>query len=158
MRKGWGERHAWVQEVLEGFAQESRPPHEDLPREIREILACIHQNLFDLHLNVRLLKSCCRIRDNNVSSRFRSTMGITIKQYVEALRMEAASRLLRDRGIGILDIAFAVGYSNLQTFYRAFERRHGCTPANYRRSFLAAGKIKQEDKMALMSTRLITDN
>jgi AraC-like DNA-binding protein len=112
-----------------------------LPREIREVLAHIHQNLFDLRLNVRHLKSCCRIRDNNVSSRFRYLMGMTIKQYVEILRMEAASRLLRKEEIGILDVSVSVGYHNLQTFYRAFERYYGCTPASYRRGLLSPADL-----------------
>jgi AraC family transcriptional regulator len=127
------ERQVWVQSVLDDFLRKHKPSYEDLPREIREVLAHIHQNLFDLQLNVRHLKSICRIRDNNVSIRFRYLMGITIKQYVEALRMEAAARLLCAQDIGIFDISISVGYYNLQTFYRAFERHHGCTPASFRR-------------------------
>lgn len=126
-------RHVWVQSVLDDFLQKHRPAHEDLPREIREVLAHIHQNLFDLRLNVRYLKFSCRIRDNNVSSRFRYLMGMTIKQYVEALRMEAATDLLLAQDLGIFEVSVSVGYYNLQTFYRAFERHYGCTPASYRR-------------------------
>jgi AraC-like DNA-binding protein len=142
------ERHIRVQSLLQDFLHKHRPPNDDLPREIREVLSHIHQNLFDLQLNVRHLKSSCRIRDNNVSSRFRCMMGMTIKQYVETLRMEAASRLLRKEEIGIFDVAFSVGYYNLQTFYRAFERYYGCTPASYRRSpFSPADHTAQGDNM-----------
>jgi len=123
---------AWTEEVLCEFLLTKQPPHEDLPREIREILGQIHQNLFDAQLNVRFLKSRCRIRDNNISCRFRCLVGMTIKQYVEALRMEAASQLLREMKIGIFDVSLAVGYYHLQTFYRVFERCHGCTPAKFR--------------------------
>ena len=131
------EKQIRVESVLDDFRQKNLPAHQDLPREIREVLAHIHQHLFDLRLNVRYLKSCCRIRDNNVSSRFRYLMGVTIKQYVETLRMQAASHLLRQEEIGIFDVSFAVGYYNLQTFYRAFERHHGCTPARYRQLAVA---------------------
>jgi two-component system, response regulator YesN len=131
------ERDVWVQGVLCEFLSSKRPSHEDLPREIREVLGQIHQNLFDLHLNVRYLKSRCRIRDNNVSSRFRYLIGVTIKQYVESLRMEAAGLLLSEADLGIFDVAASVGYYNLQTFYRVFERHFHCTPASYRRRFQA---------------------
>jgi AraC-like DNA-binding protein len=127
------ETETLVQSVLEDVLRNHQHPAEDLPREIREVLAHIHEHLFDLQLNVRHLKSNCRIRDNNISSRFRYVMGMTIKQYVETLRMQAASRLLREEEIGIFDIAVSVGYYNLQTFYRAFDRYHGCTPASLRR-------------------------
>jgi two-component system response regulator YesN len=132
------ENQLWIESVLCSFLRDNPPPHQDLPREIQEVLTHIHQHLFDLQLNVRSLKSCCRIRDNNIASRFRYLVGTTIKQYVETLRMEAASHLLRRKEIGIFDIAVSVGYYNLQTFYRAFERRYGCTPAKYRRRLLSA--------------------
>src|SRR5262245_16231760 len=109
------ERQVRVQSCLDDFLDKNQPCCKELPREIREVLAYIHQHLFDAQLSVRALKSCCRIRDNNISSRFRYLMGMTIKQYVETLRMEAASRLLRAERIGIYDVSVAVGYYNLQT-------------------------------------------
>jgi len=131
------ETQSWVRAVLDDFLCKHRPCHEDLPREIREVLAHIHLHLFELDLNVRSLKSCCRIRDNNISSRFRYLVGTTIKQYIEMLRMEAAVLLLHVEGLGVFDIAISVGYYNLQTFYRAFERSYGCTPAKYRCAVLS---------------------
>lgn len=131
------ERQSRVESVLGDFLLDHRPCREDLPREIREVISQIHEHLFDLQLNVRYLKSCCRIRDNNVSSRFRYLMGMTIKEYVETLRIEAASRLLCEEQMGVFDVSVAVGYYNLQTFYRVFERHHGCTPAEYRRCLLS---------------------
>jgi AraC family transcriptional regulator len=124
--------------VLDEFINENCAPQGDLPREVREFLLHLHRSLFDCDLNIRSLKSSCRIRDNNFSTRFRYVMGMTIKQYVEALRMKAASRLLREEKIGIFDVAVSVGYHNLQTFYRAFERFYGCTPAKYRNSPLSS--------------------
>ncbi|HVG08069.1 MAG TPA: helix-turn-helix transcriptional regulator [Thermoanaerobaculia bacterium] len=135
-----------VQSILDDFLCKNRPSYEDLPREIREVLAQIHLSLFDLELNVRSLKSCCRIRDNNVSSRFRYLMGMTIKQYVEGLRMEAAGRLLRSDDVGIFDASIAVGYNSLQTFYRAFGRHYGCTPAEYRRTLSNIRPFSEDKK------------
>ncbi|HEX5717449.1 MAG TPA: AraC family transcriptional regulator [Thermoanaerobaculia bacterium] len=135
-----------MQSILDDFLRKNRPSQEDLPREIREVLAHIHVNLFDLELNVRSLKSCCRIRDNNVSSRFRYLMGMTIKQYVEGLRMEAAARLLRNEDVGIFDVSIAVGYNSLQTFYRAFGRHCGCTPAEYRRRLSKVRSFSEDKK------------
>lgn len=138
------ENQIWIESVLRDFLRDTPPPHQDLPREIQAVLTHIHQHLFDLQLNVRSLKSCCRIRDNNIASRFRYLVGMTIKQYVENLRMEAASRLLRKEEIGIFDIAVSVGYYNLQTFYRAFERYYGCTPAKHRRRLSSTAHTPQQ--------------
>jgi two-component system response regulator YesN len=120
--------------LLEGFRLAQRRDDSELPREIRQILACIHEHLFSSGLNVQQLKRRCRIRDNNISSRFRRALGLTMKDYIESLRMEAAALLLRERRVGIFDVAQSIGYDNPQTFYRAFAKRFQCTPAAYRRS------------------------
>ena len=71
---------AQIEAELERFCTERRPDGKDLPREVHEVLICIHCNLFDSDLNVQALKSRCRIRDNNISCRFRYEMGVTIKE------------------------------------------------------------------------------
>lgn len=123
-----------VSTLLEDFRLGNRPTGENLPREIIEILRYINESIFDPHLTVRILKERCRIRDNNVSSRFRYFMGLTIKEYIEELRLEAAALLLRERTICIFEVAASIGYYHLQTFYRVFQRKHGCTPAEYRKA------------------------
>jgi AraC-like DNA-binding protein len=115
-----------------------RPEHpahrEDLPADIRRVLAYIEENAFDPELNVQRIKLDCRLRDNNVSSRFRFFLGTTIRDYLESRRMEAAAARLMESRATVLEVAFAVGYNNLQTFYGAFRRRYSCTPDAYRRN------------------------
>ena len=105
----------------------------DLPPDIQRVLFYIEEHAFDPELNVRKIKSACGLRDNNVSTRFRLFMGISIRSYLESRRMEAAILLLQQSRSTIMEVAFAVGYNNLQTFYGAFHRRYSCTPDTYRR-------------------------
>lgn len=121
-----------VEEELEEFRQANRPDERELPSELREMLHCIHEHLFDPKLSVKTLKSRCGIRDNNVSLRFRWQMGQTIRGYIESLRLRAARRLLKTSECGVFDVALLVGYNHPQTFYRAFERSFNCTPGAYR--------------------------
>jgi len=104
-----------------------------LPADIQRVLSYIEENAFDPELNVQRIKLHCRLRDNNVSSRFRFFTGTTIRDYLEARRMEAAADLLLQGTATIMEVAFAVGYNNLQTFYGAFRRKYSCTPDAYRR-------------------------
>ena len=105
----------------------------ELPLDIQRVLTYIEENAFDPSLNVQRIKSHCGLRDNNISSRFRLFVGTTIRDYLESRRMEAATSLLRQSQATIMEVAFAVGYNNLQTFYGAFHRRYSCTPDSYRR-------------------------
>lgn len=118
---------------LEQFRTDSQPDEERLPREIQELLDCIHEHLFDPGLSVKTLKALCGIRDNNISSHFRWRMGKTIKDYIDSLRLEAACRLLETSECGVFDVSLSVGYEHPQTFYRVFDRTFDCTPAEYRR-------------------------
>jgi AraC-like DNA-binding protein len=143
-----------VHAILEDFRLEHRLKNNNLPRAVRDVLDCINEALFDSRLNVRFLKVHCRIRDNNISSRFRYVTGVTIKDYIEGLRLEAAELLLRERAISIFDVAASVGYYHPQTFYRAFQRKYGCTPAAYREKHgpalqgsEVAGSVACPDKM-----------
>lgn len=100
--------------------------------EVQSLLDSIHRDPFDSNLNVKQLKARCRVRDNNVSSRFRRALGVTVKGYIEKLRMQAACHLLAFDSVTVFDIALSVGYYHPQTFYNVFRRRLGCTPSAYR--------------------------
>jgi AraC-like DNA-binding protein len=110
--------------------QASHPlPVMDVCWQVREVLRCIHEWPFDPALNVRELMKRCRLRDHNVSSRFRRELGVPIKAYIERIRLDAAQTLLATGAVTIADAGHAVGYEYPQTFYRAIARRSGRTPS-----------------------------
>jgi AraC-like DNA-binding protein len=61
--------------------------------------------------------------------------GTTFGAVCDATRRAAAFEHLRDRRLGIKETAFRLGFSEPSTFYRAFRRWTGDTPANYRRAY-----------------------
>ena len=63
---------------------------------------------------------------------FRKEVGITPSAWVEAIRVEAAQRLL-ETGAAPKLVADQCGFSDVDTFRRAFQRKLGVTPAAYRR-------------------------
>ncbi|MFB7469956.1 GlxA family transcriptional regulator [Kitasatospora sp. NPDC056184] len=66
---------------------------------------------------------------------FRTCTGRTPADYLEAVRVEAARRLLEESARSLPDIAAASGLGSVETLHRAFRRRLGATPAEYRRRF-----------------------
>lgn len=64
---------------------------------------------------------------------FKSTVGVTIFEYVLNCRMQAARLLIRDRQLQIAEIAYLVGYSNPSNFTVAYKRFFGRTPVEDRR-------------------------
>jgi AraC-like DNA-binding protein len=114
---------------------EQRDPeaNQTLTGDVRRIMEFVRAHLCDERLCVKGIKVSCNLHDNNISTRFRMQMGVTIREYIDKARLLLAARLLEDESISAWDVSYVVGYSHVQTFYRGFHREFGCTPGDYRR-------------------------
>jgi len=75
------------------------------------------------------------IAERTLKRRFRAATGMTLIDYVQNLRIEAAKRLLESEPAAAEDISARVGYEDASFFRRLFKRRTGLTPGQYRRMF-----------------------
>jgi transcriptional regulator GlxA family with amidase domain len=66
---------------------------------------------------------------------FRSEVGCTPAVYVERVRLESARRLLETTSLSIEEISRAAGFGTVETMRRAFSRRIGASPTEYRDRF-----------------------
>jgi len=58
--------------------------------------------------------------------------GLTPSQFIAKTRIATASRLLRETGQSVADIALACGYCDQSAFARAFRAVAGVTPTQFR--------------------------
>jgi transcriptional regulator GlxA family with amidase domain len=93
----------------------------------------------NLHENLTLEKLAERanLSPRHFARKFKSTFGVTPADFVEELRLDEARWVLVNGSESISQLADVVGYTNDDTFRRAFERRFGIPPAEYRRRFQA---------------------
>jgi transcriptional regulator GlxA family with amidase domain len=75
----------------------------------------------------------------HLSRLFRSEMSITPATWVEQVRVGAARRLLEEGRESPKQVAAHCGFSDADTFRRAFARNVGVTPAEYRKRFAVGG-------------------
>jgi transcriptional regulator GlxA family with amidase domain len=66
---------------------------------------------------------------------FRADVGCTPAAYVEQVRVEVARRLLETTGFTIDEVAATAGFGTPETLRRAFARRVGASPTEYRDRF-----------------------
>ncbi|MEY4576777.1 MAG: hypothetical protein RL701_1480 [Pseudomonadota bacterium] len=71
----------------------------------------------------------------NLSRRLQSATGLAPSDYLRAVRLESAKRLLDRSDLAHEDIANQVGYADPRAFSRAFRVRFGISPGAYRRRF-----------------------
>ena len=69
---------------------------------------------------------------------FRDEVGSTPATYVETVRVEVARRLFETTGLSAADVARAAGFGTPETMRRAFARRVGVSPLEYRDRFRPA--------------------
>ena len=62
---------------------------------------------------------------------FREIIGTSFAHLLEQIRIEKACQLLSEKNILVKDIALAVGYTNDNSFRRAFKRVMGVTPKEF---------------------------
>ena len=62
---------------------------------------------------------------------FREHLGLTPTEYIRKLRLSRAALRLRDENCRVLDVAFDLGFGNVDTFTRAFFREFGLNPSDY---------------------------
>ncbi len=72
--------------------------------------------------------------ERKLTELFRRRVGLTVFDYFGEMRLETGRRLLEGSDIRIQLIADRVGYRNAGDFTRAFRRRYGVTPREYRQA------------------------
>ncbi len=98
---------------------------------ILPILTHIQTNLSE-DLSLDTLAERANLSSYHFHRKFRTTIGETVKQYTQRLRLEKAAYQLKTREAPIIDIAFDAGFQSHETFSRAFRRQFKMTPKKYR--------------------------
>lgn len=92
----------------------------------------------DEELTVEALAERANLSPRHFNRKFKTVFGLTAADFVEEIRLDEARWLLANAGDSIERVAADVGYKSPDTFRRAFERRFGVGPNEYRRRFSIA--------------------
>ena len=99
-----------------------------------ELIPWIMRNLHeDLSINTLARRAC--MSPSHFNRAFKSVFGSAPGEFVETLRINEAKRRLSVPKRTLETIAASVGFSDAQTFRRAFERRLGAKPRSYLKNF-----------------------
>ena len=75
------------------------------------------------------------INRTTLTKKFSLEVGDTIINYLNKLRLNLASMMLRDTGIPVSEICERVGVSDLAHFNRMFKKQFLCSPLQYRKQY-----------------------
>ena len=83
-------------------------------------------------LSVQSICSACETNEKIVNDASRNAANMNASAYIQQLRMDKASSMLRNTTVKVNDILKECGYNTPNAFYKAFKRVYGKTPSEYR--------------------------
>jgi transcriptional regulator GlxA family with amidase domain len=105
---------------------------------LRDIQESILNDL-SAELSVEVLASRAGMSVRNFSRMFKRETGTTPGDFVEIARVQAARRMLEESDTPLKKVAYVCGFSDQNSLRRAFIRRLGVTPIEYRQRFRGEG-------------------
>ena len=102
---------------------------EQLEESIRNIIADEYNNE---NLSVSYIADKLAYNSAYLGRAFKTTEGISIREYIKKHRIKQACKLIANTGMRIYEVSYAVGFNDVGTFYESFRNCMGCTPAEYR--------------------------
>lgn len=73
------------------------------------------------------------ISRSSVSHIFSSRLAMNFCDYINSLRLTDAEKMLKSKQCSITEISYMSGFSTIRTFNRAFLKRYGISPSEYRK-------------------------
>lgn len=107
-------------------------PHSD--HVIKQVQEYIEEN-FQHSLQVSSLAAMVNITPRTLNRRFQSCVAMRPIEYIQAVRIEQAKRLLELGDVSIKSLADQVGYDDISSFTRLFKRATELTPKEYQDKF-----------------------
>ena len=97
-----------------------------------EALKIINENFWDNITLTSVARKLC-ITPQHLSNTFKSNMGINFSDYLSAVRLRYAEKLLLETDANITEICAMCGYRNFSHFLRSFKKAYGRSPLKHRK-------------------------
>ena len=131
------ERRDWGRLLLRRLADGAQSRTASHPRRLSRALGFVDANLAR-PITVSHIADAAATSAGHLHGLFRRHLGRAPMAHVAERRLERAMSALTGSDASISEIALACGYADQSALTRALKRRHGVTPAAYRRSRRAA--------------------
>ncbi len=119
-------------------ASEEAAAPGDRHEQVRPVLSYVEEH-FRESLTLEQVSEQMHVSASRVRHLFKDVTCVGFKEYVTGLRLSEAKRLLLTCDASVQEVAYTVGYTNLNQFYKVFQRYSSMSPAEYRRYYTRVG-------------------
>ncbi len=123
-----------VQSVKMRLGNMEKPKHSEAAKSLMmDITTYIKDHCFECNFSMLQVADHFSMQLPTLSVMFKEFTQVNLLDYVTALRMDFAKRLLEETELPLKDISLQIGYYNLSSFIRRFKQLNGITPGDYRK-------------------------
>lgn len=97
-----------------------------------KVISVIGSECDNPDLNLYRVAQLCQIPELEVSKAIKNEFSLNFKQYLNRVRMEVATTLLKESSMTIKEITFKSGYKTNTHFFRVFRSFYNESPTEYR--------------------------
>ena len=101
-------------------------------KRVIEIIKYIDSNCKDCQLGLEGVAENFHLSSRYLSRYFKSEMGVSLKKFLDNMRMNKSLHALKSSDERIIDIAIRHGFPDAKAYYRVFKETMGMTPSQYR--------------------------
>lgn len=98
-------------------------------RRVQHILRSIER---DPSQDIATLARLVDLSSSRLSHLFKLETGCSLQTFLVSCRLKKAAELLRRNQSAVKEVSYNVGYAHPPSFIRAFRRKFGCSPSEYR--------------------------
>ena len=120
-----------LQEVVENFMDAAFYEKDKGNPYIRKALRFMYDN-YGEHLELSQTADFVGLSPNYFSSLFHDTVGVSFKEYLNSIRVEASKQLLMSTEYDMADIAAAMGFPDQSYYCKVFKKITGMSPGKFR--------------------------
>lgn len=99
------------------------------------------QSHIDESINLRKVADVAAMERTAFSKFFRRALGITVREFVQRMRVDKAVREMSISDVSLTEVAYSSGFESLAAFERTFKKCMGMSPSAYRRKILEEREI-----------------
>jgi AraC-like DNA-binding protein len=105
---------------------------------LRRVVEIVEKNLADYEFDVESLARQLALSRRQLFRKFKAVAGCTPNVFIRDIRLKRAAQLLRDSGMTVSEIIYAVGFSDPKYFRNIFRERFGALPGEYNKQTKSA--------------------
>lgn len=99
---------------------------------VDEIKNLILNNYMNIYFNINAAIQTTYLSHSRICTLFKENTGISMKQYLDKIRLSKSRELLETTSMSIIEISYQCGYRDSLYFSAAFKKFYGCSPSDFR--------------------------